>query len=449
MRIVLINPPVRMEGEFKDWKGKLEIYQPLGLQYIAAVLKKAGHEAIILDAIIEDYKNTGDKWWGLRHTEIAKRVKEIRAESIGIGGMATMQDSIIKTADEIKQVADITIFVGGPYASIKYEDCKKNRSIDYIIVGEAENSIGKFVENFQKGVSIDRVIFSERTKNLNDLPFPDRQNIDKYFKAARIYRYARGRQKTSRTVSIISSRGGPFNCIFCAAKIAVGSIWRPRTVDNIISEMEECIESYNVTDFYFEDENMSLSKERMNNLMDVIISKRWKIRLHSNQGLRADTLDFDLLKKMKRAGYDDIAVAPETGSQKTMDKIIEKKLNLKNVEEVVANCKKIGLDVACFFVLGFPDETKEDIEETLAFMKKIRSMGAFHCTVRNAIPVPNTRLYNESKARGLLIKDGENLEKVMYITNKHMLNSPNWTPEEIECYVARAKKEDLGDIKRG
>ena len=112
--------------------------------------------------------------------------------------------------------------------------------------------------------------------------------------------------------------------------------------------------------------------------MDLMIERgiSKKIKWDTPNGLRADTLDEPLLLKMKEAGASLIYVSPESGSQRVVNEVIKKNLDLKRVEDAVRICQKIGLRIGCFFVIGLPGETKSEIEETVAFAKKLRELGA-------------------------------------------------------------------------
>jgi len=251
--------------------------------------------------------------------------------------------------------------------------------------------------------------------------------------------------RSSRTVSIITGRGCPFNCIFCSAFILSGKIWRCRSAENVVAEIKQCVKNYSITDVYFEDENMSLNKERMTKICNLILSKKMNLNLHALQGLRADTLDRHILLKMKEAGFKSITIAPETGSQRVMDEIIDKKIKLKKLEEVVKNCKEMGISVACFFVIGMPGETKEEIKETLKYAHKLRKLGVYQCSIRNAMPIIGTRMYKVAKENGYLLKDGVELESVMYTTRKHLMQTEDWSPDFVERMCRIAEKENIKD----
>ena len=152
----------------------------------------------------------------------------------------------------------------------------------------------------------------------------------------------------------------------------------------------------------FLDDNMTLDRNRMENICDLIIKKKIRVEWFTPSGVRADTLDESLLRKMKKAGCKKIRLAPESGVQKIVDTVIKKNLDLKSVEKAVKICKKIGLKVGCFFVIGLIGETKNDIKATINFAYKLRQLGADSFIFSIASPIYGTELYQQAKNEGYL-----------------------------------------------
>ena len=460
MKTLLINPPLQISKNFDE---KIELYQPTGLLYVAAALEKSGHDISILDALIEGYRNehvSGEhKFIGLGFKEIARRT--LAYDIIGVTGMSLWKESISSVVKEARKTnSKAKIIVGGPFASWHPAECL-SMGADFVVIGEGEETITELVNAIEKNLPIKDILgiaYREKgktvsnvrrpfTMNLDKLSFPARHLIpmEKYFEASKTYKYSRGQSMSGRTVSVITSRGCPFNCVFCSAFILSGKTWRNRSAENVVKEIKECVERYNVTDIYFEDENMSLNRERMEEICDMIVKEKLNLNLHAGQGLRADTLDKHILVKMKTAGFKSITVAPETGSQRVMDEIIDKRIKLTKIEEVIRNCKKIGIQTSCFFVIGMPGETKEELRQTLVYARRLRKLGAYHCTVRNAMPIPGTRMHKIAKENGYLLKDDVELEDIMYITKEHQMKTNEWDPVYIEKMCNQAEAEDIKD----
>ena len=248
MKTLLINPPLQIA---KDFDGKIELYQPTGLLYVASALEKSGHKVSVLDALIESYQNesiSGDyRFIGLDFKEISKRASGF--DIIGITGMSLWKESIFFVVKEIKKInRKAKIILGGPFASWHPEECLR-MGADFVVIGEGEETITELVNSIERklptkeilGIAYkgkNRPVMNERRPfltNLDKLPFPARHLIpmEKYFEASKTYRYSRGQSKSSRSVSIITSRGCPFNCVFCSAFILSGKLWRSRSAEKL------------------------------------------------------------------------------------------------------------------------------------------------------------------------------------------------------------------------
>jgi magnesium-protoporphyrin IX monomethyl ester (oxidative) cyclase len=201
---------------------------------------------------------------------------------------------------------------------------------------------------------------------------------------------------------MITSRGCPFRCVFCTHHTVWGRKWRGRSPQNVVAEIEHLIKDYGIKQIDFLDDNMTLDKNRMENICDLIVKKKIHVEWFTPSGVRADTLDESLLRKMKKAGCKKIRLAPESGVQKIVDKVIKKNLDLLSVEKAVRICKKIGLKVGCFFVIGLIGETKNDIKETINFAYKLRQLGADSFIFSIASPIYGTELYQQAKKEGYL-----------------------------------------------
>ena len=457
MKICLINPPVLVP---KNWKGLTRVFQPLGLAYIAAVLEKNGYDVVILDALAEDWKSTHEykdiKYNGMSFEKITEKVKEIDPDIVGITIVSAHKRAGLWTAEAVKK-ADKNIFVvaGGPHVCVRPKETLAEENIDFICIGEGEYTMLELVKTLENGGSLKsikglgwkegkKLVINEPRppiENLDELPFPARHLLpmDIYFEAAKYMQTARASAK--KWANIITSRGCPFNCIFCSVNLSMGRVWRPRSPENVVEEIKQLVKDYGIEELNFEDDNLTLNKKRAERIFDLIVEKGIKIEWNASNGVRADTLDESLLKKMKASGCTWIYVAPESGSQEVVDKIVGKKLDLKKVEEAVKLCKKVGVGTGCYFVMGLPGETKEDIEKTIEFGRKLRLLGAETCSFFIANPFYGTRLYNVSKEKNYLTrKDDEELEEG-FLNLDAMISTPDFTPEEIYNFRNQAMGE--------
>jgi magnesium-protoporphyrin IX monomethyl ester (oxidative) cyclase len=224
----------------------------------------------------------------------------------------------------------------------------------------------------------------------------------------------------------------------------MGSAFRARSPENVVDELEILVKKYGAERISFEDDNMTFDRKRMDRILDLIKERGLKFEWNTPNGVRADRLDEDLIKKMKETGCFELCISPESGSQKVVDEIIGKHLDLKKVEEVVKICRKYDIEIGCYHVIGMVGETKEDLEKTYEFAKKLRSMGAkIFCSI--ALPYYGTRLYKLAREKGYLLKsDMEELE-YGFLSGNAMIQTPEFSPEYI--YELRDKIIGYGELK--
>jgi anaerobic magnesium-protoporphyrin IX monomethyl ester cyclase len=452
MRVCLINPP-RIQP--KAW-GKPNVFPPIGLAYVAAVLEKA-HEVCIIDAPTEGWKNLQDLdratyRVGLNNTEIADKVKrwspDVVVIEIPFSGWAKTAFEVASTVKGINK--DIITVLEGQHPSARPEDCLANPNVDFVVIGEPENAIfelvdalGKEKRNLKKikGIGFVKngvpVITSPQPllEDLDSLPFPARHLLPmEEYNAAVKENPLRGEISKPWTI-MITSRGCPYDCVFCTHHIVWGRKWRGRSPENVVNELEQVIKTYHVKQIDFLDDNMTLDRKRMKNICDLIVKRGLRIEWFTPNGVRADTLDEKLLKKMKRSGCKKIRVAPESGVQRVVDQVIKKNLDLRSVERAVVLCKKVGIKVGCFFVIGLIGETKEEIEETIKFAYKLRQLGADSFIFSIATPVYGTRLYEQAK-RGGFLRDCFSDEALA--AAEPLIETPEFTADELRELCARA-----------
>jgi anaerobic magnesium-protoporphyrin IX monomethyl ester cyclase len=419
MRVCLINPP-RIQP--KAW-GKPNVFPPIVLASVAAVLEKK-HSVSIIDAPTEGWRNLVEmdesKYRvGLSSETIAERVKQWNPDvvvvEIPFSGWSKTAFDVVHAVKDVDR--KITVVLMGQHPTARPEACLSEADVDFVVVGEPENTVSELVDSLgtdkQDFKGINGLGFKEngystltgkRTfiENLDSLPFPARHLLPmKVYNEAVKENPLRGEISKPWTI-VTTTRGCPYSCVFCSVCILWGRTWRARSPKNVVDELEHVVKSYGVKQVDFYDENMTLDKKRMSDICDQIVERGLHIEWFTPNGVRADTLDEELLRKMKQAGCKKIRVAPESGVQRIVNEVICKNLDLKKVEQAVVLCKKVGIKVGCFFVLGLIGETKTDIEETIRFAYKLRSLGADSLIFSIAMPLYGTALYEQAKEGGYL-----------------------------------------------
>jgi len=375
MKVLLIAPPDNKNVEpflsnpIKPTPAFSGYTFPMGLSYLSAYIKKEGHTVNLLDCLSLD----------LSLQDIRKIILKTKPDVIGITSMT----HYIKTAVAIAGISKtlfpkVPVVCGGPHANFDYENLLNNYSFDYVVVGEGEKTFSellKYLKNknsidinniqgiaYKKGNKIIKTPPRPFIKNLDEVPFPARELLD-----FNNYIY---NQLLPNAVEILGSRGCSHRCAFCSSS-HFWQMWRARSPENIILEMKEILKKYPKTkSFLFYDDNFTLDKNRVKKLCNLIIKEgldkyRW------NCSARADQVDLETLKLMKKAGLSKINYGVETGSPKVA-KNIDKHLNLDTLKKTIKMTKKLGIEVLAFFMIGNPGETKKTIQQSIALAKELK-----------------------------------------------------------------------------
>lgn len=201
---------------------------------------------------------------------------------------------------------------------------------------------------------------------------------------------------TNRPIAtIITSKGCPFSCIYCLSPQISGFKVRYRTVESVFEEMKECIEKFKITDFFFKADTFTFNKEWVLNLCNLIIDSKLKGKINWVANSRANTLDDEIISKMKEAGCSMIAIGLESGSDESLEKM-KKGTTVMDNRKAVELIKKHGLKIFGFYMIGFPWETKEHIEQT---KKLIFELDTDFIEISIVTPFIGTKLYEMTKEK--------------------------------------------------
>ncbi len=382
-RVLLIYPPspvINREDRCQQPTKELLVIPPLpptDLMYLASIAESCGFEAII-----RDYSQGGDFEADLKEFQPNYLVANIATPTFQSDMMA------VKLAKEI--VPSIcTIVKGAPFLTYNTNTIYENPFIDYVIMGEAELTLKDILdgvpncdilgicyrENFQP-VKNDKRPFIE---DLDILPFPARHLVDNS-----IYK----RPDNGKVQAVVKvARGCPFHCFFCLATPVSGAKVRTRSPENIVAELKECVEKYNIKNFLFWSDIFNFNREWTLELCQKIIESGLKITWSSNT--RADTMDDEMAKMMYKSGCRLVSIGVESGSQKMLDNI-GKKITLDDIRNTVKILKKNKIKIYNYFVIGLPWETEETVEETIKFAIELDSNFISFYT---ATPLPGTKYF--------------------------------------------------------
>ena len=382
-RVLFIYPPspvINREDRCQQPTKELLVIPPLpptDLMYLASIAESCGFEAII-----RDYSQGEDFEADLKEFQPNYLVANIATPTFQSDMMA------VKLAKEI--LPNIcTIVKGAPFLTYNTNTIYENPFIDYVIMGEAELTLKDILdgvpnceilgicyrENFQP-VKNDKRPFID---NLDILPFPARHLVDNS-----IYK----RPDNGKVQAVVKvARGCPFYCFFCLATPVSGAKVRTRSPENIVAELKECVEKYNIKNFLFWSDIFNFNREWTLELCQKIIESGLKITWSSNT--RADTMDDEMAKMMYKSGCRLVSIGVESGSQKMLDNI-GKKITLDDIRNTVKILKKNKIKIYNYFVIGLPWETEETVEETIKFAIELDSNFISFYT---ATPLPGTKYF--------------------------------------------------------
>ena len=234
--------------------------------------------------------------------------------------------------------------------------------------------------------------------NADTIPFPARHLLpmENYIEAQESHGFSNG-----RWTSMISSRGCPYGCTFCASR---KTRWVSRSAEDVADEIEFCIEKWNIREFHFEDDNMTINVKRLIKICNEIMDRGLDIKWQTPNGIRASRIDEEMLTAMKESGCEHVTLAPESGSPRVLTEIVQKgkDFDLKYLKDCGETAHKLGLKVAAYFVLGLPGETREDMELTISYARELAKVGVDEVNFGLFIPLPGTPLWEPSKDK---IKD--------------------------------------------
>lgn len=386
MKILLINPPASnlILTNLPEGISQEDPMPPLGLMYVAAYLKKyTEHEIKILDCLIEK----------INHEQLKEKIEQEKPDVVGITALTFTIIDVLKTAKIAKQVnPDIKVVLGGPHVNIYPEETLNFPEIDYLILGEGEKPAKDLMDNLDqtenlynfKGIAFKdnhKIINPgprELIENLDELPFPARDLIPNK-------KYTSVLSENNPVTTMFSSRGCPFRCTFCN-RAHLGKIFRARSAKNVVDEMEEC-KRMGIGEIFIYDDTFTINRQRVLDICSEI--KNRNLKIFWDVRARVDTVDEELLSLMKNTGCERIHYGVEAGTQKILD-AMKKGITLEQVEKTFKLTKKIGIQTLGYFMIGSPQETKQDILQTIKFAKKINpDFACFSITT----PYPQTEMY--------------------------------------------------------
>lgn len=450
-KMLFIIPPFfnindYISNEVKSSLPVLEI--PYGVLSISSYVKKHSGFKIdieIVDLNLEIYKICSENKEldveSLITEIIGKSILRFKPQIVGISALFNTCYSYLELiSNTIKQNdKSIISIIGGGLATNLYENILENFPvIDAVSYGEGEIPICELLsandmnEYLREGLSeawITRETLKNKVKpknivvkNLDEIPFFDYSLINLEMYRGREIDKVNG-EIGLKQLPIHTSRGCPFNCIFCASSSVHGKKVRFMSVGKVIEEVEKMIKLYNIKVLAIEDDHFLVDKERAKAILTKL--KEFNIRIEFPNATAVYSIDDEISNLLKEAGTTTISLAVESGSDYVLRDIINKPLKTSMVKGAVDSLRKSGINVHANFIIGFPGELEEHRDETI---KLIQSVGLDWCYFFIAIPIAGSRLYKLCKENGYLIKESFS----DYVTSKCNIKTPEIDPEYIE-----------------
>ncbi|MFA7059945.1 MAG: radical SAM protein [Pedobacter sp.] len=417
---------------------------PYGVLSLAAYVKAhAKHEVQIkiIDLNVKAYhicKNT-DNLESDINNYIANQIIQFQPDVVGMSALFnTSYPYLHHISETIKKVNQNTILVvGGGLATNLYSEILNSVSyIDATCYGEGEiplcqlldaedrNAYLKFSPAWvtRDSLSEERAPDSIFVQNLDQIPFFDYTLIDLNDYGGRETDNTT-RKSTARNLSIHTSRGCPFKCVFCASGSVHGKKVRFMSVEKVVTEVEHMINSLNMEVLAIDDDHFLSDRERAKKILYRLID--FKIRIEFPNGIAVYALDDEIGLLLKKAGVTTISLAVESGSEFVLKHVINKPLKLEMVKYAVKLLRENNISVHAGFVVGLPGELEEHRDETMAL---IFDYGFDWCYFNLAVPVAGSRLYKICKENDYLI----NNELGEHITMKCNIRTPDIDPEFME-----------------
>lgn len=445
LKIVLINPPLTAEEQAGSLKEVANILPPLGIGYIAAVLEKNDFPVKVIDC----------RPLNMNIQQLIDELKKENPHVIGITATVLEAKRAIDISNILKKEMPRTLLViGGPHFTSMPTETLKESAFDIGVYGEGEitflelaNAIEEAKVKKMKSLSLKKIkglhykdrygkIFftgaREYIQDLDSLPFPARHlypPLNKYHPVPASYiKFPLGH--------LMSSRGCPYQCIFCDRKI-FGNKYRARNPQKVVDEIEELIKVYGAKEIKFFDDTFTMDPQRVIKICDEM--ERRKIRIPWSCLTRANTVSKELLQRMKKAGCWQVAMGLESGDQRMLN-IMKKGVTVEQNELAVKWAKEAGLNVRAFFVIGMPGETIESIEKTIKFAKRLPlDVVTFYALTL----YPGNELYEIVKKEGkILHEDFSQYTCIIDVKKTKLTYVPEGlTEEQIREAISRAHKE--------
>ena len=404
MKVVLVRP---------NYDSHI-ITPPLALGYLSSYLKKNGMDVKIFDGLRDNVSN-------------AELLESIVAETptvVGITCLTAFYKETIELSQMLKETG-LRVIIGGVHPTFLPQETLAESGCDYVVLGEGEIALLKLLQNNFQSDSIAGVYSikdfedskpvikkGKKIENLDDIPFPDWEQLNPnlYPKAPH-----GAIVKNFPVAPVITTRGCPYECTFCASPSFYDRKIRFRSPENVIQEIKYLVDQFGIREIHFEDDNLTIRRGHIDKICELIITKGIEISWACPNGIRADKVDADLISKMKESGCYYFAYGVESADQQILSNI-KKQVKIETIEKSIDLASKAGISCQGFFIFGLPGETEETLNKSIHFAKRSKLARAQFLILD---VLPGSELWDTLKGKFV-----PNWDKKSY-------KEPEWLPGEL------------------
>jgi magnesium-protoporphyrin IX monomethyl ester (oxidative) cyclase len=460
---------------------------PLNLLHLGSMLE-CEYEIRILDSTLEGFENeveqeNGLNCYGLSDESYRKIFAEYKPDVVGISCLfSSLHRQMLRAARLAKEVnPEVITVVGGPHPSALPGLILQEPVIDFCVIGEGEKPLASLLDcigngknyrnlegiGFRDGEQIRLNNSFNEVLDLDQLPFPAWHLIDleRYFKISSVQGLRMdGKDRTAlRLIPVTTSRGCPFSCTYCGKYSVWGNHIRFMSPKRVMEMLEILFDKYSVQRIAFQDDNLTLNRKRALDLFRCMAERNWPLTWEAHNGLALSSMDEKMIDAMVESGCVSFTVAIESGSKEVLKKI-KKRVDLDRAFELAQYAKSLGIDMRAFYIIGFPGETRKQIEATRAHMRKMQTSVS---ALAIYTPLPGSPLYQELVEQGVLNSEKLDFESLTFgafdiqlselsVTELNRIRKIDWlmkvfadTEGNLKLDIPMNKETTLLEIKNG
>lgn len=428
MKVALVQPPLTLRNP----KWLPQVQPPIGVAYIAAALRAAGHTVRVVDAVGEGIgrctRFRDDRYaYGLPIDEILDRIGG-DTEAIGVGIMFSNFWPLSKRLIGALRTRfpSAAIICGGEHVTALPRLVIEDAPVDYSVIGEGEETTVELLAHLSGApgrLPLERIAGlayrtadgaivttppRQRRRAVDRIPWPawDLFPLEQYFDA-RLFG-AMSFDPTQRPMVILGTRGCPYTCKFCSNEGMWGINYFMRDPKDVVDEMELYVRRYGATDFHFQDLTLIINNRWAHKLCDEILARNLNITWKTASGTRSEALDLDLLRKMSRSGCDEVVLAPESGSPE-IGRVTRKRVRLDKILDVARMVRDhaVPMRVRGLMIMGNPEERLRDVLQTYAYLVRMARAGFSSVSMHRFTAYPGSEYHDVALRNGEIVHNDE------------------------------------------